>query len=117
MYNLQTQSTQINTFSNARASKYLRFCISENNLSNNILTLIQLKKGHALELKRVLDKTGNEKLQLLYKNCVVACVPTLLAKQIIRNQNKGIMYSIEIESIEKLLALSPHKLSLVLKSN
>lgn len=115
MYNLQSQATQLNAFNTVRASKYLRFSIAEKHFSKNTLALIQLKKGHSLNLKNTLDAHGNDLLQLLYKNCVVATIPKLLASQIIRNQNKGVVYSVQIESVEKLLALCPNKLSLILK--
>jgi hypothetical protein len=115
MQNTLSTSSNPTLFSHLRAANYLRFKISENDLSNNNLALLQLKKGAKLEVREKLGKNKIE-LGLYFKNCLIALIPPLLSKQVHRNMLKGTQYYAEVESLSKIHAIPPFDVQLLLKS-
>ena len=115
MHNTLTTTSTPNLFSNLRPAHYLRFKITDDQLSNNNLAILQLKKGVKLEVREKLS--GNKvRLGLYYKKCLIAFVPTFLSKQVHRNMQKGTEYYAEVENLSKIHAIPPFDLQLLLKS-
>jgi hypothetical protein len=115
MHNTLTTTSAPNLFSNLRPAHYLRFKIADDQLSNNNLAILQLKKGAILEVKEKM--VGNKiRLGLYFKNCLIALVPMFLSAQVYRNMQKGTEYYAEVESLSKFHAIPPFDLQLLLKS-
>lgn len=108
--------SQAPSFTTARAANYLRFSITEDGFSNNNLALLQLRKGSCLEVIEKIDANNISRLGLYYKGCLIAMVPSILNRQLVRNMDRGTRYMAEVESIEKMSATPPHLLQLLLKS-
>lgn len=109
-------TTPQSSFTSARAANYLRFNIKEDGFSNNNLALLQLRKGTCLELVEKISVNTTSRLGLYYRGCLIAMVPNILNRQLLRNMERGTRYIAEVESVEKIAATPPHQLQLLLKS-